>query len=131
MSGEVPRIGTFAACSARGELQRRLPAELHDHAEQLSARLLDAHDLQHVLGGERLEVEPVGRVVVGRDGLRIAVDHDRLEARLVEREGGMAAAIVELDALADAVRPAAEDDDLGLVRRLRLVLRRAPPNGVS
>ena len=37
----------------------------------------------------------------------------------------MAAAIVELDALADAVRPAAEDHDLLLVRRRRLVGGRA------
>ena len=37
----------------------------------------------------------------------------------------MAAAIVELDALADAVRAAAEDDDLLGVRRARLALRRS------
>ena len=42
-----------------------------------------------------------------------------------EREGGVAAAIIELDALADAVRPAAEDDDLARVADLRLVLRLA------
>ena len=71
-----------------------------------------SQDFEHVLGGQRLEIEPVGGVVVGRDGLRVAVDHDGLVARLAQREAGVAAAIVELDALADAVRPAAEDDDL-------------------
>ena len=88
-------------------------------------RLLDAHDLEHVLGGQRLEIEPVGGVVVGRDGLRVAVDHDRLVAGVGEREAGVAAAIVELDALADAVRPAAEDDHLLAVARLGLVGERA------
>ena len=35
------------------------------------------------LGIERLEVEAVGGVEVGRDGLRIGVDHDRVEAGVV------------------------------------------------
>ena len=61
---------------------------------------------------ERLEVEPVARVVVGRHGLRVAVDHDRLEAGVVQREAGVHAGVVELDALPDAVRARAEDDDL-------------------
>ena len=43
--------------------------------------LLGVHDLEHVLEGERLEVEPVGGVVVGRDRLRVAVDHHGLVAR--------------------------------------------------
>ena len=55
------------------ELERRLAAELHDDAD----RLLALDDLEHVLGRERLEVQAVGRVVVGRDGLGIAVDHHR------------------------------------------------------
>ena len=107
-----------------GKLERRLAAELHDDALDLAVRLLFAHDLEHVLFGERLEIEPVRGVVVGRHRLRIAIDHDGLVARVGQREGGMAAAIVELDALADAVRSAAENDDLLFVRRPRLALRR-------
>jgi hypothetical protein len=63
-----------------GELQRRLAAELHDHAEQLALGLFELQDLQHVFGGQRLEIEPVRGVVVGRHRLRVAVDHDRFEA---------------------------------------------------
>ena len=128
-SGEVPRIGTFGLLQRAGELQRRLAAELHDDAEQRPASLLDADDLEHVLGGQRLEIEPVGGVVVGRDGLRVAVDHDRLVARLAQREAGVAAAIVELDALADAVRAAAEDDDLLRVASARPRSAGAPAKG--
>ena len=84
--------------------------------------LLDAQDLEHVLGGQRLEIEPVGGVVVGAHRLRVAVDHDRLVARFGQREAGVDAAIVELDALPDAVRPAAEDDDLAAVGRRGLAL---------
>ncbi len=70
-----------------GELERRLAAELHDDAVQRSVRALGVDDLQHILGGQRLEIEPVRGVVVGRDRLRIAVDHDGLEAGLLQREG--------------------------------------------
>ena len=89
------------------QIQRRLPAELHDHA----VRLLRVVDVQNFFQRERLEVQPVAGVVVGRDGLRIAVDHDRLEAEILQREGRMAAAVIELDSLPDAVGPAAQDHD--------------------
>src|SRR2546422_10477933 len=52
-----------------------------------------------------------------------AVDHHRLEAFFPEREGRVTAAVVELDALADAIRSAAEDDDLRLRVRIRLARR--------
>ena len=71
-----------------GELERRLAAEL-DH---------DALGGSHTATPRRraLEVETVGGVV-GRDRLRVAVDHDASEA--LHR---MHAAVVELDPLADA-----------------------------
>ena len=107
LSTLVPMIGTPAASSALGQVQRRLPAELHDHP----LRLHPVADVEHVLGRQRLEEEVVAGVVVGGDGLRVRVDHDGLEAGLAQREGGLAAAVVELDPLADAVRAAAEDHD--------------------
>ena len=128
--GQVDGVGRGAEDRHAGllqrvrQLQRRLAAELHDHADQLALRGFDLDQLQHVLGGQRLEVEPVGGVVVGGDGLGVAVDHDRLDADLVEREGRVAAAVVELDALADAVRAAAEDDRLLAIARLGLALGR-------
>jgi len=42
-----------------GELERRLPAELHNHALYLAVLGLFAHDLEHVLFGQRLEIKPV------------------------------------------------------------------------
>ena len=103
-----------------GQLQRSLTAELHDDPQQLAPGHLNGDQLQHVLGGQRLEIEPVGGVVVGGDGLGVAVDHDRLHPDGVEGEGGVAAAVVELDPLADPVRPAAEDDRLLPPRGLAL-----------
>jgi hypothetical protein len=100
-----------------GDVERRLAAELHDDA--LGALLLV--DREHVFDGERLEVELVGGVEVGRDRLRVAVHHDRLEARVAQGEGRVHAAVVELDALSDAVGPAAEHHDLAPVAHRHLV----------
>ena len=125
--GEVDGVGRGAEDRHVGglqrtrELERGLAAELHDHAVQRAVLAFGRDDLEHVLGGQRLEIQSVGGVVVGRHRFRIAVDHDGLEAGVVQREAGVAAAIVELDALADPVRSAAEDDDLVLVRRRALV----------
>jgi len=58
-----------------------------------------------------LEVEAIAGVVVGRDRLGIAVDHDSFVAVLAQRVGGVAATIVELNSLPYAVRAGAEDDD--------------------
>src|SRR6202023_1846114 len=71
------------------------------------------------------EVEPVGGIVVGADGFRIAVDHDGLEAGVLQRVGGVDAAVVELDPLADAVGTAAEDDDFLAFGGIGLAGRRA------
>ena len=100
------------------QLERRLAAELHDQA----VRLLHVDDGQHVLEGHRLEVQPVRGVVVGGDGLRIAVHHDGLEAVFAHRQCRVDAAVVELDALPDAVRAAAEHHDLAPLGRGGLAL---------
>ena len=131
--GQVDRIGRGAedrdpfALQRRGELQRGLPAELHDHAEQAAAALFDMDDLDHVLGRQRLEIEPVRRIVIGRYGLRIAIDHDRFEAGLAQAVGGMNAAIVEFDPLADPIRSAAEDHDLFAFARIGLAFGHVEP----
>ncbi len=100
------------------QLQRRLAAELHDHA----LGLFEVDDFHHVLEGQRLEIQAIRGVVIGRHGLRIAVDHDGFVTILAQRHRRVDAAVVELDALADAVRPAAQHDDLVALCGLRLAL---------
>ena len=68
---------------------------------------------QHVLERQRLEVEPVGGVVVGGHRLRVAVDHHGLKTGLRQRGCRVHTAVVEFDALADAVRSRPEDQHLG------------------
>ena len=106
-SGGVPIIGTPLRLQIERQIQRRLPAKLHDHA----LRPLAIHHRKHVFQRERLEIKPVGSVVVGGDGLRIAIHHDGFVAVFAQRKRGMAAAIIEFDSLPDAVGPAPENGD--------------------
>src|SRR5205823_5083449 len=78
--------------------------------------------MQQVLQRERLEKKFVARVVVGGNRLRVRVDHERLEAVFLERKRGVHATVIELDALADPVRTAAENHYLALVRRPHFVV---------
>ncbi len=102
------------------QLERRLPAELDDHAH----RLLEADDLDYVFQRERLEVELVAYVEVGRVGLGVGVDHDGLVPRVAQRQRGLHAAVVELHPLPDADGPAPQDHHLLALGADRLVLLR-------
>ena len=114
----------------RGEVERGLSPELDDRAVAPLALV----DLHRVLERERLEVEPVARVVVGGDRLGVGVHHHDLEPPLPQRERRVAAAPVELDSLPDPVRPPAEDQDLAAAacgRRRMLNARCTMHNGIA
>ena len=70
--GHVDHVGAGAddldagGFQPAGQIERRLPAELHDHAVRLHA----VADVEHVFGRQRLEEEEVRRVVIGRNRLR-------------------------------------------------------------
>ena len=89
--GKVDRIGGGAQNgNARPlkpvcEAERRLAAELHNHADEFTRCRLGVDDFEHVFERERLKVKPVARVVVGRDRLGVAVDHDRFEPGVAQR----------------------------------------------
>src|SRR6188472_4434327 len=104
------------------EPERGLAAELRHDAD----RSLPVEYREHLLRGERLEVEAVGGVVVRRDGLRVAVDHHGFVAEPAKRLHGVHAAVVELDPLADAIRARAEDHDARCVARRRHLVVLAP-----
>src|SRR5690606_16057344 len=90
------------------QFQRRLAAKLHDHA----FRLFLGDDFEHIFKRHRLEIEPVGGVVIGRHGLRVAIDHNGLVTVFAHSQRGVYAAVIEFDALADAVRAATQHQDL-------------------
>ena len=101
-----------------GEVEWRLAAELCNGPRAPFPLVY----MQDVLESQRFEEELVAGVVVGGDGLRVGVDHEGLEAVFLEGEGGVHAAIVELNALTDAVGATAEDHDLLLGRGCDLVI---------
>ena len=103
----VPRIGTPASSSARASLSGVCPPNWITTPTGCSRSQISSTSSL----AERLEVEAVGRVVVGRDRLRVAVDHHGLVAELAVRPRRVHAAVVELDPLADPVGPGAEDHD--------------------
>ena len=101
------------------QLEGRLAAELDDHPHGP----LHLDHVEHVFEAERFEVEPVAGVVVGGNGFRVAVHHHRGEALGLQGEGGVAAAVVKFDALADAIGATAQDHHLGACFRLDLIFR--------
>ena len=106
--------GLQVAC----QLERGLSTELNDH----SGRFFDRDDLQNILERQWLEIQAIRGIVVGRHGLRIAIDHDRLIAVFAQRERSMHATVVELDPLADPVRATPEHHDFLALARTRFAL---------
>ena len=104
------------ACAHEGhcEVQGCLAAELDNNA--LGLFLFD--DVHHILEGQGLKEEPVRGVVVRGYCLGVGVDHDGRDALSPQGKGRVAAAVVELYALAYAVGAAAKDDHLALVADL-------------
>ena len=67
----------------RRQVERRLAAVRDDRREEvLAVGRLGVDDVAHALRVERLEVEPGRGVEVGRDRLRVRVDHHRAPAGL-------------------------------------------------
>src|SRR5271155_768821 len=106
------------ALQLKREIQRGLPAELDDYALWLFA----FEDGEDVFKRERLEVEAVGGVVIGRDRFGVAIDHHGFVTVFLERKGGVAATIIEFNSLPDAAGAAAEDDDFRTVHRVGFVV---------
>src|SRR6185312_10587717 len=69
----------------------------------------------------RFEIKLVGNVEIGRNGLGITVDHDRLITAFLDGQQTMHTAVVEFDALPDPVWPRSKDYDLRLLADLALV----------
>ena len=82
---------------------------MHDHA----LRLFLFDDGENVFERERLEIEAIGSVVVGGNRFRITIHHNGFVTVFMQSKAGMAAAVVELDSLPNAIGAAAKNHDLG------------------
>ena len=90
-----------------GQVQRRLSSELDDDA----VRLLLLADMEHVFQRQGFEEKLVGGIIVRGDGFRVGVHDDGFVAHFPQSHGGVHAAVVELNPLANAVWAAAQDED--------------------
>jgi len=130
--GNVDRVGRGAENRNPGrrqclaEFQWCLSAILHDAAKHAAVLLFTSNQCDHLLGGQRFEIQTVRRVVIGADRLGIAVHHDGLKPGVAERVSRVYTAVIEFDALADPVRAAAKDDDLVAAGGVGFADRRAP-----
>ena len=128
----APQQGHPAGGQRSGEVERRLATERDDRRQEVRAIgtwRFGIDDAADAFGVQRLEIEPRRGVEVGRDGLRVRVDHHRRPAVAAKRVGRLDGAIVELDALADADRTAADDE--GRRPRHGRGLGRGPGRGVG
>ena len=71
---------------------------------------------------QRLKIQPVRCVIIGRHGFGIAIDHNAFNARIFQRIGRVTAAIVKFNTLPDTVRPTAQNHRLFAVARFGLLL---------
>ena len=116
-----PSSGTPPAASGAARLSGVWPPYATTAGRSVVAvGRLGVDDAADALRVERLEVEPGRGVEVGRDGLRVRVDHHRAPARPAERVGGLDRAVVELDPLPDPDRPGADDEGRRAGDRRRL-----------
>ncbi len=101
------------------QVQGGLSAKLGDDPYRLFL-LIDA---QHILQGQGLKIQLVRSVIVCGYRLRVTVDDNGLKSQLFQCQGGMDTAIVEFNTLANAVRTASQDHDLGPARPDRIFVR--------
>ena len=85
-----------------------LTAQGGNHA----VRLLQCHDVHHILGGQGLKIELIRSGVVRGDGFRVVVDDDGLVACFPDGLHRMDGGVVEFHTLANTDGAGAQDDDL-------------------
>ena len=118
-----------------GQLERGLAAKLNDGSAQPANGRFFPGNLNDVLGSEGLEIQAIGSVVVRGDGFRVAVHHNCFVSGFGQSVSRVHAAVIELDALADAVRTSTEDEDFlalaGICLAARAVLELELIGGVE
>ena len=115
----VPVLSPVDAHRTRAEDRHMLAVQLHGKVvRNLSANgdnhthgILQVYHIEHTLQRQFVEIELVAHVVVGRDGLRVVVDHDTLVSKFPRCGDGVHRAPVELHTRSDAIGSRSEYDD--------------------
>ena len=90
------------------DVERGLSAQRRQHR----VRLLNGEDLLDDLGGDRLDIGPIGHVRIGHDRGRVRVDEHHHEALLAEGLARLSSRIVELARLPDHDRASTDNQNL-------------------
>mmetsp|Transcript_68195 Transcript_68195/g.162793 ORF Transcript_68195/g.162793 Transcript_68195/m.162793 type:complete len:272 (+) Transcript_68195:3355-4170(+) len=114
-----PEHAHVLAVQRHRDVVRRLPADGEHDAHGVLALVYVHHHLE----GDLLEVKHLALVVVRRDRLRVAVEHDGLVPELAQLADAPHAAPVELDRRPDAVHAGSEHEHRA-ARRLQIAARR-------
>ena len=94
-------------CKRLGELDGGLSAERNDNAD----RVFLCNDVENVFRCQRLEIESVAGIEIGRDSLGVIVDDDDPVSQFAERVYAVNGSVVELDSLTDPDRAGADNDN--------------------
>ena len=87
-----------------------MATELDQHPQKRPTLGFGVDYFQDILERQRLKIQPITGVIVGRHCLGIAVDHDGFETGIPQRKGGVDARIIKLDTLTNSVGTRTQDD---------------------
>ena len=77
---------------------------------------------QNIFFRQRLEIKTVRGIVIRRDSFGVTIDHDGFNIEFRHGVGRVTTAIIKFNTLADAIRSAAEDNNLLAVRHTGFIL---------
>ena len=123
LNGLLPRTDEFDLVLRKNplarEIERTVQCGLAAHGGQQGIRPFFLNNAGDHLPGDGLDVGNVGRLGVGHDGGRVAVDQHHLKALLLERLTGLGTGVVKFAGLTDDNRACPDDEnglDIGALR---------------
>ena len=120
----VNRLGTGAndrrtvRLKRASEFQGCLATILNNDAN----RLFLVNDFKHVLKCQGFEIQTIRGVIVSRNSLWVAIDHDGFITIVTQGQRGVHAAVIKFDTLADTVGSATEHHDFFAISGFCLAL---------
>ena len=104
------------------ELHCQVVGDLTTHRHDHAARCLEVENVHYALERQLVEVQTVAHIVVGRNGLGVVVDHNRLVSQLASGLDCIHRAPVELNRRTDAVCTRAKNHNRLLVLEERNIV---------
>ena len=107
------------------QFHRQVIRNLTSGRNNHTMRVLQFDDIHDALKSQFIEIEPVTYIVVGRNGLRVIIDHYRAETIIADGIQRLYATPVKLHRRTDTISSRAEHDDGFAVACIMHVILRA------